>query len=96
MKTELIMEYMDRLVRETFGPDDYSRIMHALANVENGYCGCEMYYFTFPRLLASRGVLPTRSYVTEYGQPPEDGQAAATRDQRDLISNALRQAGFSV
>lgn len=94
MEREHLWDYYDRLIEETYGKDGRMQIMDALSDVPNGFCGVEMYHKTYPALLAARGVVPQRWYAEEFGMPEDDGQEAATSEQREAIKNALNNAGF--
>lgn len=91
---EQIWAYYDRLIDETFGKDGRMKILEALSDVPNGFCGVEMYHKTYPALLAAQGVEPTRTYEDEFGLPMDDGREAATPEQRQAIRDALTAAGF--
>ncbi len=96
MSHEHITLYLGRLVEETYGKDDLFLIMDTIKALENGDCGCELAVHTFPSLLRARGITPSRSYEREHGYPKEDGEQAATPEQRAKIRAALVEAGFSL
>jgi hypothetical protein len=93
---ESLEDYIDGLIKKEYGQDGFHTILKAISKVPNGDCGCELYFSTFPRLLAARGVKLERNYSSEMGEPPQDGMAAATPEQRELITDALKRAGFSI
>ncbi|GIK84334.1 MAG: hypothetical protein BroJett025_09560 [Patescibacteria group bacterium] len=95
-RNELIFGYFERMLKTTFGIPHYVRILDALGDVDNGYCGVETSYFTFPAILMAAGVVPSRSYAEEYGIPRCDGASAATQSQRQVIVDALQRAGIKL
>ena len=52
-----IIFYMEAYMEHVFGKKPYMDIMDTLHGVENGFCGVETSYFTFPSLLAAQGKL---------------------------------------
>ncbi len=94
--SETIFNYFSDLMLKTYGDRDFRRIGEVLSAVENGLCGVETSCFTFPALLAAKGVYPSRSYMEEYGVPKQDGAEAATPRQRETIHQALKKAGFKL
>jgi|GEM_PF-6473517 len=97
-KLEVFEDYVDHEMVKAFGAEGFHKIRKVLGKVPNGLCGVECYYSTYPRLLAAKGVTLKRNYIDEtgFGPPKEDGQAAATPAQRQVITQALRDAGFEL
>lgn len=95
---ESLFKYFDAYMRSVFGESGYRDILLILSELDddNGLCGVETSYFTFPALLAGRGVFPRRTYVREYGIPPSDNRAAALPRQRKTIFNRLTAAGYKL
>ena len=92
-----LFAYFDARMEAAFGKDFFwTKIVALLCRIENGTCGVETGYFTYPALLLGKGEPVDRYYVTDYGLPPSDGAAAATPAQRKAIADALRAAGFTI
>ena len=91
-----ILTYFNNLMLETYGEDEFREIRKILWDLPNGVCGVETSVSTFPKLLALKGITPTRSYSEEFGVPENDGHEAATLEQREVIIQALVMAGYNV
>jgi len=94
MNEELIGVHLTNLAIDEYGSEAVGDILIALNQLENGTCGCELACSTLPRLLEMRGVEPERTYVEEFGVPPQDGVSAATADQRKIIWDTIENLGY--
>lgn len=88
--------YLTQEIKRVYGDDGCRTILRTLSDVENGFCGVELYEHTFPDLLRAKGIEPKHTYSGAHGVPPQDGESAATPSQRQVIRDALAAAGFSI
>lgn len=89
-----IRKYFLSELTKIYGADGVQKIYAILSQYTNGTCGCETLHSTFPALLRAKGIEPTETYWKVFGYPQDDGNHAATPEQRRAILDALDNAGF--